>query len=73
MASKHKVQPRVQVTPGKSVQILREVQNLSQRELARAVGVPSSTIAEIELGRIYPATGLAASLAKALKCHPSML
>jgi len=73
MANERKVQHWIRVTPGKSVQIIRQVQNLSQRDLARAVGVPSSTIAEIELDKIRPGAMLTGALAKALRCHPSML
>ena len=45
---------RVEVTVGESVRILRELQELSQNQLAEASGIPQATISAIENGRVRP-------------------
>ena len=42
----------VEVTVGESVRILRELQELSQNELADISGIPQSTISAIENDRV---------------------
>ena len=63
----------VEVTPGESVRILRELQEMSQNELSRLTGIPQSTISAIENGRINLGGERAKTLARALKCHPAVL
>ena len=63
----------VEVTPGESVRILRELQQMSQNELSRLTGIPQSTISAIENGRINLGVERAKTLARALKCHPAVL
>ena len=43
---------RVEVTVGESVRILRELQELSQNQLAEVSGIPQATISAIENGRV---------------------
>ncbi len=43
---------RVEVSVGESVRILRELQELSQNQLAELSGIPQSTISAIENDRI---------------------
>ncbi|MCH6556199.1 MAG: helix-turn-helix transcriptional regulator, partial [Chloroflexi bacterium] len=38
----------VDVAPGESVRIIRELQDLSQNELSSLTGIPQSTISAIE-------------------------
>ncbi|MSR09397.1 MAG: XRE family transcriptional regulator [Gammaproteobacteria bacterium] len=64
---------RVEVSPGESVRILRELQELSQNELARLTGIPQSTISAIENERVRLGVERAKVLARALKCHPAVL
>ena len=64
---------RAEVSVGESVRIVRELQEMSQNELARASGIPQSTISAIENGRINPGVERAKMLARALKCHPAVL
>lgn len=64
---------RVHMTPGTMLATVRELQELSQTELARAVGMPQSAISAIESGRVTLGAGRAARLAVALKVHPSVL
>ncbi len=63
----------VEVTPGESVRILRELQEMSQNELSRLTGIPQSTISAIENGRINLGVERGKTLARALKCHPAVL
>lgn len=68
-----KAKREVAVSPGESVRILRELQEMSQNDLARASGIPQSTISAIERERINLGVERAKQLAKALKCHPAVL
>jgi transcriptional regulator with XRE-family HTH domain len=64
---------RVDVTPGESVRIIRELQELSQSQLAALCGIPQNTISRIENGRINLGVERAKVLARALHCHPAVL
>ncbi len=64
---------RIEVSVGESVRILRELQEMSQTELASAAGIPQSTISAIESGRINLGVERAKQLARVLKCHPAVL
>ncbi len=68
-----KAKSRIRVSPGESVRILRELQELSQNQLAERTGIPQSTISAIESGRINLGVERAKTLARALKCHPAVL
>ena len=63
----------IEVSPGESVRILRELQELSQNELAEHSGIPQSTISAIENDRVRLGVERAKTLARALRCHPSVL
>jgi DNA-binding XRE family transcriptional regulator len=43
---------RIDVTPGESVRIVRELQGLSQTRLSALCGIPQTTISSIENGRV---------------------
>ena len=64
---------RVEVSVGESVRILRELQELSQSELARLTGIPQATISAIENDRVNLGVERAKVLARALRCHPAVL
>lgn len=64
---------RVEVTVGESVRIIRELQELSQRQLAVLTGIPQATISAIENGRVNLGVERAKVLARALQCHPAVL
>lgn len=64
---------RVEVSVGESVRILRELQELSQSQLAELTGIPQATISAIENGRVNLGVERAKVLAQALKCHPAVL
>jgi transcriptional regulator with XRE-family HTH domain len=64
---------RIDVSVGESVRIVRELQELSQNQLADLTGIPQATISAIENGRVSLGVERAKVLAKALKCHPAVL
>jgi len=64
---------RVKVSVGESVRIIRELQDLSQNQLAQLTGIPQSTISAIENDRVSLGVERAKTLARALKCHPAVL
>ena len=68
-----KAKRTVEVTVGESVRIIRELQGLSQNELAEWSGIPQSTISAIENDRVNLGVERAKVLARALSCHPAVL
>lgn len=64
---------RVQMTPGQSLKVIRELQELSQNELAKISGLPQSAISGMESGRINIGVERAKVLAEALKVHPAVI
>ena len=73
MKNDRPAKPRVEVSVGESVRILRELQELSQRQLAELTGIPQTTISAIENSRVNLGVERAKVLARALKCHPAVL
>lgn len=73
MKEYQKAKKRIEVSVGESVRILRELQELSQNELADLTGIPQSTISAIERDRINLGVERAKVLARALRCHPAVL
>ena len=64
---------RIEVSVGESVRIIRELQGLSQNELARLTGIPQATLSAIENDRVRLGVERAKVLAQALQCHPAVL
>ena len=64
---------RIAVSVGESVRIVRELQGLSQNQLAQHTGIPQATLSAIENDRVRLGVERAKVLAKALKCHPAVL
>ncbi|ABI57901.1 helix-turn-helix domain-containing protein [Alkalilimnicola ehrlichii MLHE-1] len=73
MSEYRKARKRLEVSVGESVRIMRELQEMSQNELARATGIPQSTISAIENDRVRLGVDRAKVLARALRCHPAVL
>jgi transcriptional regulator with XRE-family HTH domain len=73
MSSYRKAKREISVSPGESVRVIRELQEMSQNDLAAASGIPQSTISAIERERINLGVERAKQLARALKCHPAVL
>jgi DNA-binding XRE family transcriptional regulator len=52
MAWYQEARKRIEVSMGESVRIIRELQELSQNQLAELTGIPQSTISTIERDRV---------------------
>ena len=64
---------RIAVSVGDSVRIVRELQGLSQNDLAQRTGIPQATLSAIENDRVRLGVERAKVLARALTCHPGVL
>lgn len=64
---------RAEVSVGESVRILRELQGLSQNQLAELSGISQATLSAIENDRVRVGVERAKVLARALRCHPAVL
>ena len=64
---------RIDVSIGDPVRVLRELQELSQNDLAQLTGIPQSTISAIERDRVNVGVERAKVLARALRCHSAVL
>ena len=73
MSEFRKARTRIRVSPGESVRVMRELQELSQNQLAEVAGIPQSTISAIERERVNLGVERAKVLARAQKCHPAVL
>ena len=73
MKGYRKAKRRTAVSIGESVRIMRELQELSQNELAEITSIPQSTISAIERDRVNLGVERAKVLARALRCHPAVL
>ncbi|HPF36186.1 MAG TPA: helix-turn-helix transcriptional regulator [Candidatus Krumholzibacteria bacterium] len=69
----HKASKTIDVTVGESIRIIRELQELSQNQLAELSGIPQSTISALENDRVSLGVERAKALARALHCHPAVL
>ena len=73
MSDYRRARKRIDVSVGESVRIIRELQELSQNQLAGLTGIPQSTISAIECDRVKLGVERAKVLARALKVHPAVL
>jgi len=73
MTEYRRAKRNIEVSPGESVRIIRELQGMSQNDLSQVAGIPQSTISAIERDRINLGVERAKQLARALKCHPAVL
>jgi transcriptional regulator with XRE-family HTH domain len=73
MADFRPAKPRLNISVGESVRIIRELQGLSQNQLAERSGIPQATLSAIENDRVRLGVERAKVLARALKCHPAVL
>lgn len=64
---------RIDVSVGESVRLIRELQGLSQNQLAALCGISQATLSAIENNRVRLGIERAKVLARALKCHPAVL
>ena len=61
------------LTPGKALKIYRELQGLTQADLAEKSGLKQATISSLEHDRVVMGIDRAKVLALALKVHPAVL
>jgi transcriptional regulator with XRE-family HTH domain len=73
MKDYRRAEKRIDVSIGDSVRIMRELQELSQNDLAALTGIPQSTLSAIERDRVNLGVERAKVLARALRCHPAVL
>ena len=64
---------RIDVSVGESVRVIRELQGLSQNQLAALSGISQATLSAIKNNRVRLGIERAKVLARALKCHPAVL
>ncbi len=68
-----KAKVRISVTPGESLRLLRELQEMSQNELAALSGISQSNISAFENGSKQIGRDTAIKFARALKVHPAII
>ena len=73
MSEFRKAKKSIEVTPGESARILRELQELSQNELAQVTGIPQSAISAIENDRVRVGAERSKVLGRGPYCHPAVL
>ncbi len=73
MSEFHRAKKRINVSVGESVRIIRELQGLSQNQLAERTHIPQATLSAIENDRVRLGVERAKVIARALKCHPAVL
>ena len=73
MKDYRKAKKNIEVSVGDSVRIIRELQGLSQNQLAVLTEIPQSTLSAIENNRVNLGVERAKVLARALSCHPAVL
>ena len=64
---------RIKVSVGESVRIIRELQGLSQNQLAQRTRIAQATLSAIVNDRVRLGVERAKVIARALKCHPAVL
>ncbi len=68
-----KARVHAHLTPGEALKMLRELQGLTQADLAKITGISQSNISALESKTRQMGQGRAIVLAKALKVHPAVL
>lgn len=68
-----KAKINISMTPGEMLKVLRELQGLSQSELAQLTGLNQSNISAIETNARQLGRERALVFAKALKVHPAVI
>ncbi|MBN1115487.1 MAG: helix-turn-helix transcriptional regulator [Oligoflexia bacterium] len=68
-----KARVNIKITPAEMLRTLRELQELSQNELAELTGISQSNISAMETGVRRIGRERALVLAKALKVHPAVI
>ena len=69
----HKARVRTRMKPGEMVRTVRELQEMTQVELADAAGITQGALSAIETCRVEIGVERARRLAAALQVHPAVL
>ena len=68
-----KAKVHTSVTPGEAIKIMREMQGLSQNDLAELTGISQPNLSALENGTRQLGRDRAITLAEAIKVHPAVL
>ncbi|EKD71500.1 MAG: hypothetical protein ACD_46C00178G0001 [uncultured bacterium] len=68
-----KARVHAHITPGEALQMLRELQGLTQADLSKLTGISQSNISALESNVRQMGRERAIVFAKALKVHPAVL
>jgi len=68
-----KARVNIDISPGEMLKVIRELQELTQKELSELTGVPQSNISAIESGSRQLGRERTLVFAKALKIHPAVI
>lgn len=68
-----KARDRVEMTPGEMLATIRNLQGLTQTQLAKMAGMTQANISNMEAGRQKIGRERSLVLAKALKVHPAVI
>ena len=68
-----KAKVNIKITPGEMLRTLRDLQELSQKELSELTGISQSNISALETNVRSIGRDRAIVFAKALKVHPSVI
>ena len=68
-----KARRRVDISVGESVRVLRELQELSQNDLAELTDIAQSTLSAIENDKVKVGVERAKVIARALRVHPAVI
>ena len=63
----------VSITPSEMLKTLRELQEITQAQLAEASGIPQSNLSALESGARQIGSERALTLARVLKVHPAVI
>lgn len=63
----------IKLSPGESLKIIRELQEMSQNKLSELTGIPQPTISAIEREKISIGVERAKVFARSLKVHPAVI
>lgn len=65
--------PKVSLNTGEVIQMLRELKQWTQKELAKKCGITATNISLLENNRVEIGKKRAEQLAKAFKVHPAII
>lgn len=68
-----RAKPNIEISPGEMLKTLRELQEMTQKELAELTGIPQSNISAIESGQRKIGRERALVFARSLRVHPAVI